>query len=329
MFVCRLGKEISSGKSGFHSTLCHLRKDKAMSQKIGFIGVGTMGKPMATNLIKHGFEVTICAHQNNAPIVELQGIGAKVVKSPREVAETTEVVITCLPTSKAVDEVFFSKYGIASANKTDLVVIDTSTINPLDTQSFAKQLSLKGFDLLDAPMSGGQVGAIAGMLVFMVGGKQDKFELCQEIFAAMGKKAYYVGPSGSGEVVKICNNLMLGINMVGVCEAFTLGVKAGVDSAVLAEIVQASSGGSAVIERYFPKTIAKNQYTPGFMLKLMAKDMNLALNACKDMGVTSLVGSVAGQVFDMVKATGKGDMDFAVVATLYQELAGVVIGKAE
>jgi 3-hydroxyisobutyrate dehydrogenase-like beta-hydroxyacid dehydrogenase len=145
----------------------------------------------------------------------------------------------------------------------------------------------------------------------------------------MGEKIYYVGGPGMGEVVKICNNLMLGINLIGVCEAFTLGVKAGVDAATMAEVVQASSGGSAVLERYFPKTILKNQYKPGFMLKLMCKDMGLALDTANELGVPTFAGVVAGQVLDMVKNMGKGDADFTVVATLYQDVARVVIGKEE
>jgi 3-hydroxyisobutyrate dehydrogenase len=145
----------------------------------------------------------------------------------------------------------------------------------------------------------------------------------------MGKKTYIAGGPGNGQVVKLCNNLMLGINLVGVCEAFAFGVKAGVDSSILAEIVQASSGGSAVIERYFPKTIAINQYRPGFRLQLMSKDINLALDAAKELGIPSLVGVTAGQVFDMVKNMGKGDDDFAVIATFYQDIGGVVIGKTD
>jgi 3-hydroxyisobutyrate dehydrogenase-like beta-hydroxyacid dehydrogenase len=208
-----------------------------------------------------------------------------------------------------------------------LIIIDTSTISPIATQQFATRVAEKECTLLDAPMSGGEAGAIAGTLTFMVGGDRAAFEACQDVFEAMGRKIYYVGGSGMGEVVKICNNLMLGINLVGVCEAFTLGVKAGVDAAIMAEVVQASSGGSAVIERYFPKTILKNQYKPGFMLKLMCKDMGLALDTASKLGVPTFAGVVSGQVLDMVKNMGKGDDDFTVIATLYQDAAGVTIGK--
>ena len=300
-----------------------------MSKKIGFVGLGTMGKPMALNLQKAGFPVTICAHQNMAPVKELEASGASVVGTPREVALASEVVITCLPDSPQVEHVVTGADGLMAGSRPGLIIIDTSTINPQVAQVLANQVAQKGCILLDAPMSGGEVGAVAGKLTFMIGGDKVAMESCQDVFMAMGQKTYFAGGPGNGQVVKLCNNLMLGINLVGVCEAFAMGVKAGVDATVLAEIVQASSGGSAVIERYFPKTIAKNQYKPGFRLKLMSKDMNLALAAAKQLGIPSLVGVTAGQVFDMVKGMGRGEDDFAVIATLYQDIGGVIIGTPD
>lgn len=300
-----------------------------MSRKIGFVGLGTMGKPMAVNLLKAGFSVTVCGHINLVPLKELEDKGALIVSSPKEVAANSDVVVTCLPDSPQVEQVIVGENGLLSGSKPGLIIIDTSTIDPKIAQTLAARVEQKNCILLDAPMSGGEVGAIAGTLTFMIGGDKSALEKCQDVFNAMGKKTYYAGGPGNGQVVKLCNNLMLGINLVGVCEAFAFGVKAGVDALDLAEIVQASSGGSAVIERYFPKTIAKNQYKPGFRLKLMSKDINLALDAAKQLGIPSLVGVTAGQVFDMVKNMGKGDDDFAVIATLYQEIGGVVIGKSE
>jgi 3-hydroxyisobutyrate dehydrogenase len=300
-----------------------------MSKNIGFVGLGTMGKPMALNLLKAGFSVTVCGHTNPEPIKELKAKGALIVASPKEVAQASEVVVTCLPDSPQVEQVVAGADGILAGSKAGLVIIDTSTIKPKSAQDLAALAQQSGCVMLDAPMSGGEAGAIAGTLTFMVGGDKATVERCADVFNAMGQKVYYTGESGNGQVVKLCNNMMLAINMVGVCEAFAMGVKAGVDASTLAEIVQASSGGSAVIERYFPKTIAKNQYKPGFRLKLMAKDLNLALDASKQLGIPSLVGVSAGQVFDMLKNMGKGDDDFAVVATLYQEVGGVTIGKPE
>jgi 3-hydroxyisobutyrate dehydrogenase len=300
-----------------------------MTKTVGFIGLGTMGKPMAANLLKTGFPVVICAHRNQGPVEELASKGATVVGTAREVAERCDTVVTCLPDAPEVEEVVVGPNGLLAGARRGLVIIDTSTIDPQVAQAAAAQAAEQGCYFIDAPMSGGEVGAIAGTLTFMIGGDRDAVEASQDVFKAMGQKTYYVGGPGTGQVVKLCNNLMLGINMVGVCEAFAMGVKAGVDASTLAEIVQASSGGSAVIERYFPKTIAKNQYKPGFRLKLMSKDLNLALAAAKQLGVPSFAGVAAGQVFDLMKGLGKGDDDFAVIATLYQDAGHVTIGKPE
>ncbi len=300
-----------------------------MAEQVGFIGIGTMGKPMAANLLKAGFKVTIAPHINREPAEELAAAGGRVVTNAREVAAASEVVITCLPNAPEVEAVLFGADGLMAGARPGLIVIDTSTISPIATQQFAAKVAEHGCTLLDAPMSGGQVGAIAGTLTFMVGGDRAAVAACQSVFDAMGQKTYHVGASGMGETVKLCNNLMLGINLLGVCEAFTMGTKAGVDAATLAEVVQASSGGSAVIERYFPKTILKNQYKPGFMLKHMCKDMGLALDLASALGVPTFTGAVSGQVLDMVNAMGKGDDDFTVVTTLLQDVAGVVIGKPE
>ena len=300
-----------------------------MYKKIGFVGVGTMGRPMASNLLKAGFEVAIVPHINLTPIHELEAQGAKIIATPKEVAAKSEVVVTCLPNSSHVEEVVTGPNGLLAGAKPGLVIIDTSTISPIVAKKVAAKVAEQGCTFLDAPMSGGQAGAIAGALTFMVGGNKTVVDACQEVFNGMGKKLFYVGESGMGQIVKLCNNLMLGINLVGVCEAFTLGAKAGVDAATMAEVIQASSGGSAVIERYFPKTILKNQYKPGFMLKLMCKDILLALDTCEKLGVPSFAGTISAQVLDLVKDMGKGDDDFTVVATLYQNAAGVIIGKVE
>ena len=301
-----------------------------MTERIGFVGVGTMGQPMARNLLKAGFSVIISPHTNLQPVKELEAAGARVVATPAEVAAAAgAVVVTCLPNTRQVEEVLFGPNGLMAGAAPGLTVVDTSTISPTSTQTFSARVAEQDGTLLDAPMSGGQVGAVSGQLVFMVGGDKAAVDTCQPIFDAMGKKAYYVGTSGMGQTVKLCNNLMLGINLLGVCEAFTLGAKVGVDAATLAEVVQASSGGSAVIERYFPNTILKDQYKPGFMLKLMCKDMGLALDLAREVGVPTFAGTVAGQVLNMVNTMGKGDDDFTVIATLLQDVAGVVIGKAE
>ncbi len=300
-----------------------------MTKRIGFIGLGTMGKPMASNLLKAGYPVITCAHVNQAPVNDLKAQGAQVMATPKDVAASADVVVLCLPNTPQVEEALFGPDGVMAGAHPGLTVVDTSTIDPIASQGFAARVCEHGGIFLDAPMSGGESGAIAGTLTFMVGGDAAALESLREVLSAMGKKIYHVGKAGMGEVTKLCNNMMLGINLIGVCEAFTFGAKAGVDPATLAEVIQASSGGSAVIERYFPKTILKNQYKPGFMLKLMCKDMGLALDAANAMQVPTFVGSVAGQVLDLMENRKMGDSDFTVVVTLYQDSAGVIIGQAE
>lgn len=300
-----------------------------MAKRVGFLGVGTMGKPMAANLLKAGFPVVLSPHINRAPAAELAAKGATVVDTAQQVAAATDVVVTCLPDAAEVEEAVLGPTGLLAGARPGLIIIDTSTINPQVAQALAAAAAQRQCTFLDAPMSGGEIGAINGALTFMIGGDAQAVDACQDVFKAMGQKMYYVGGPGTGQVVKLCNNLMLAINLAGVCEAFALGVKAGVKATTLAEIVQASSGGSAVIERYFPKTIAKNQYKPGFRLRLMSKDLNLALAAAKQLGIPNLVGVSAAGVFDLLKGMGRGEDDFTVIATLYQDAGHVVIAAPE
>ncbi len=300
-----------------------------MKRKVGFIGLGTMGKPMAHNLLKAGFQVTICPHKNMEPVRELQAAGAHVVNTPKEVAAASEVVILCLPDSPQVEEVMTEANGVLAGARPGTIVVDTSTILPAVTQRLAKLAAEKGVKMIDAPMSGGQVGAINGNLTFMCGGDATDLDAVRPVLEAMGKKIFHVGGVGMGQVVKICNNLMLGINLVGVAEAFTLGVKAGVKAETLKEVISASSGHSAVLDRYLPNTIMKNQYKPGFMLDLMCKDIGLAMGAARELGVPLIEGAVATQMLELMKAMGRGKDDFTVIATFYEEVAGVNISTGQ
>lgn len=300
-----------------------------MKKNIGFVGVGTMGKPMAQNLLKAGFIVTICPHKNMEPVRELQGAGARMAASPKEVASTSEVVVLCLPDSPQVEDAVAGVSGVLAGVKPGTIIVDTSTILPSVTQKLAKMALERGVQMIDAPMSGGQVGAINANLTFMCGGDETALNEVRPVLEAMGKKIFHVGAAGMGQVVKICNNLMLGINLVAVAEAFTLGVKAGVKAETLREVISASSGHSAVLDRYLPHTIMKNQYKPGFMLELMCKDIGLALGAAKALGVLLIEGAVATQMLEMMKAQGKGKDDFTIIATFYEDVAGVNISTGQ
>jgi 3-hydroxyisobutyrate dehydrogenase len=296
-----------------------------MSRRIGFVGVGTMGRPMAHNLLRAGFTVTVCPHMNMAPVQELEAAGAAVAADPRAVAAASEVIITCLPNSPQVEEALFGPAGVMGRAAPGTIIVDSSTISPAATRDFARRVAEAGCTLLDAPVSGGEGGAIAGTLTFMVGGDQEALDAVRDVLGAMGRRIYHMGPSGMGEVTKLCNNMMAAINLVGASEAFTMGAKAGLDPVKLAEVVGVSSGASGVVEKTFPNSVLKNRYEPGFMLKLMVKDLRLALDQCEQLGVPAFTGSAVAQVMEMVQNMGKGDADFTVVSTLYQEVAGLVI----
>jgi 2-hydroxymethylglutarate dehydrogenase len=304
-------------------------KERLLMKKIGFIGIGTMGKPMARNLLEAGFALTICSHQNMDPVRELAAEGAQIAASPQELAAASEIIVLCLPDSPQVEEVVAGPRGVLAGAAPGSIIVDTSTILPATTQKMAQLAAQKSVHFIDAPMSGGQAGAIAGTLTFMCGGDEATLNQVRPVLEAMGKRTFHVGGVGAGEVVKICNNLMLGINIVAAAEAFTLGVKAGVRAEALREVISASSGYSAVLDRYLPHTILKNQYEPGFMLDLMCKDIGLALGAAKSLGVPLLEGAVATQVLELLRDQGHGQDDFTVVATFYEEAARVSIATGE
>jgi 3-hydroxyisobutyrate dehydrogenase len=297
-----------------------------MPEKIGFVGVGTMGRPMAHNLLKAGFAVAVCPHTNLSPVRELESAGATVVADPKAVAAASQVVITCLPNAPQVEEALFGSDGLMAGAVPGTILVDSSTISPAAVRSFAARVADASCTLLDAPVSGGEGGAIAGTLTFMVGGDRAALEGVRPVLEAMGQRIYHIGESGMGAVVKLCNNMMAAINLVGACEAFTMGAKAGVDPALMAEVVMTSSGGSNAVAGSLTKKVLPGHYEPGFMLKLMCKDLHLALDACQELGVPAFAGSTAGQVMDLVRNLGKGDLDFTVIATLYEEAAGVKIG---
>ncbi len=297
-------------------------------KKIGFIGVGTMGKSMARNLLKAGFHLTVY-DKVAAPLRELEAEGAHVAASAKEVAAASEIVITCLPDSPFVEEAVAGPDGILEGARPGTIIIDTSSILPATTQKLAKLAAEKGVKMIDSPMSGGPAGAAGGTLTFMVGGEEATLNEARPVLEAMGKRIFHVGGIGMGQVVKICNNLMLGINLVGAVEGLALGVKAGVKAEVLREVISASSGQSQVFEKYMPTTVFQNQYKPGFMLDLMAKDIGLAMTTARQLGVPLLEGAIATQIFELLRAMGKGREDFTIIATFYEQAAGINIATGQ
>lgn len=293
-----------------------------MEKKIGFIGLGVMGKPMAKNLIKAGYTLAVNDIVQD-PVKELVELGATEAESARAVGEVSEVVITMLPSSAEVREVCLKEDGVLQGLKEGSIIIDMSTIEPRVSQEVAQIALGKNIKMLDAPVSGGQIGAIEGTLTIMVGGEEDTFNECKEIFEAMGKNIYYCGGIGAGEVTKISNNLVAAISMQGTCEAMILGIKAGVRPEVLQEVISKSSGRNWALDTYMPKKAFKGDFEAGFMVDLMYKDLTLAHDLAGSHNVPILLGATCRQVFEQARATGKGRKDFSAILTLLEETVGV------
>jgi 3-hydroxyisobutyrate dehydrogenase len=293
-----------------------------MKKQIGFIGVGVMGKPMAKNLLKAGYSLHVYDIVQE-PVKELVGAGAQAARSAKEVGEKSEIVITIVPTSREVQEVYLQADGVLAGIKAGSIIIDMSTIDPIVSQEVAAAAQKKKVEMLDAPVSGGQGGAIEATLTIMVGGKEEIFKQCQDIFRAMGKNIYYCGPIGSGEISKIVNNMVLAICMQATCEGMILGTKAGVQPKTLYEIMSKSSAQNWALNTYMPKKAFKGDFEPGFMVDLMYKDLGLAQNLASAYKVPILFGAEVRQVFEMARVAGKGRKDFSAILTTLEEIVGL------
>lgn len=279
---------------------------------------------MASNLLKAGFPLVVY-DLNQAALKKLQDKGAKVVASPKEVAAQAEKIVTMLPASAHVEEVYSGSNGIFSAVKQGTLLIDASTIDP----SVSKKVNAKALEhkalMADAPVSGGVGGAEAGTLTFMVGGSQEAFEGAKELLSAMGKNIVHCGGPGSGQAVKICNNLVLAISMIGVSEAMNLGVNLGLDPKLLAKIFNTSSARCWSSDTYNPvpgvmeNVPASRGYTGGFGVDLMAKDLGLAVNAAKTAQAPLPLGNVALQVYKTISQQGAGTKDFSYAFEFLQK----------
>lgn len=276
-----------------------------MRAKIGFIGLGIMGLPMSKNLIKGGYTLNVF-NRSKKPIDELASLGAKACSSPKEVASISDVVITMLPDSPDVQEVVLGRGGLIEGIRTGTTVIDMSTIAPSVSISIAKLIEAKGSSMLDAPVSGGQKGAIDGTLSIMVGGKKEVFDRCLPILNAMGRVVVLVGDNGAGSTVKLCNQVICAINIISMCEGITLCKKSGVDVAKMIEVVSAGLGASNILSNLAPKII-KGDLEPGFKLKLQQKDIRLALQLADELKAPLPASGLAHQIFRIAESKGLGE----------------------
>ena len=293
-----------------------------MKERIGFIGVGVMGKPMALNLMKAEHPLTVFDLNPN-PLKELQARGAAIAHSSKEVSSQAQVVITMLPNSGDVEKVILKENGVIEGLKSNSIVIDMSTIDPSVSRSIAKTLAGKNMKMLDAPVSGGQKGAEDGTLTIMVGGDKDVFEKCSPLFKAMGQNIFYCGPNGTGEIVKIVNNLLAATNRAVSAEGLALGVKAGADFKVLYDVICTSTGQSRSLQFTSAAKPFKGDYEPGFAAELMHKDLGLAMNLAKEEKVPVPLGAISHQIYNHLLASGLGKKDTGIVFKVYEDLLRV------
>ncbi len=296
-----------------------------MPDTIGFIGLGIMGKPMAHNLLKAGFAVVV--HNRHQEVTdELVAAGATAGARPREIAALCDVLITMLPDTPQVEEVLLGSGGVIEGAREGLIVIDMSTISPSVTRTLADRLAERGIAMLDAPVSGGDKGAIAGTLSIMVGGEEDTFKHCVPIFQALGKTIVHVGNSGAGQVVKACNQIVVALIIEAVSEALVLGSKAGVDPAKILQVLNGGLAANRVIELRGASMLA-HDFAPGGRIKTHHKDLGIILALGRMYGVSLPVTAQVDQMFASLVTKGRGDLDHTAILMYLEDLAGHRIGE--
>ena len=291
--------------------------------KVGFVGLGIMGKPMAKNLIKAGHELVIYSGSSSAD--ELKDEGADTADSYKAIAEQCEIVITCLPASAQVEEVYRGEEGLLAGASEGSLLIDMSTISPLVTKELAKEANEKGVRTLDSPISGGEPGAISGDLALMVGGAEEDFERAKPLFEPLGT-ATHVGEAGSGQITKACNQIIVGIVIEAVSEALVLGSKAGVDPAKIIEAVSGGLAGTKVMDQKREKML-EHDFEPGFRSELHHKDLGIALTTAREVGVPLPVTSLVDQMLQELKVKDRAGLDHSVLLTVIEDGAQHKIGE--
>jgi 2-hydroxy-3-oxopropionate reductase len=292
-----------------------------MPETIGFIGLGIMGRPMAKNLRKAGFPL-IVHNRSRAAVEDLVQSGAKAGPSPREVAAQSDILITVLPNSPDVEAVALGKDGIIEGARRGLIYIDMSTISPIVSQKVGQALAQRGVRMLDAPVSGGEKGAIDGALSIMVGGEASVFEGVRPIFEAMGKTITLLGPLGFGGFTKLANQIIVALNLTALGEALTLARKAGLDRELTLKALAGGLAGSRCLDQKTPNYVS-GTYNPGFKIDLHFKDLGLIMESARALGVPLPTTAVVQELFSALRVKGRGGLDHSGVITLLEELAGI------
>jgi 4-hydroxybutyrate dehydrogenase/sulfolactaldehyde 3-reductase len=296
-----------------------------MTKKIGFIGLGAMGKPMSKNLIRKGsYELTVFDFNTQA-VEELVQLGAKAAASASEVAAQSDVVITMLPNSPDVEAAVLGAGGVLSGLRPGSILIDMSTIDPAVTRKVAEAVEAKGSKMIDAPVGRSTDNAHDGTLLIMVGGLEEVFEECKPILLCMGSDLVHCGPIGSGETVKIVNNMLTGIIVTANAEALTLGVKAGVKLETLLQVLRSTAANNGHLHATYPVKALKGDFSPGFAIRLAHKDMNLALSLGGQNNVPLAVAAASTQLFSMARGLGHDNHDYTSVISVVEDCAGIKV----
>jgi 3-hydroxyisobutyrate dehydrogenase len=295
-------------------------------ERVGFIGVGVMGKPMCLNLRKAGFPLSIYARRPDA-VQEVVAAGASLLDSPAAVARASDIVITMVTDSPDVEQVVLGPQGVLEGVRQGMVVVDMSTIAPATARKIAEACAERQVEFLDAPVSGGSQGAIAGTLTIMAGGERATFERLLPVFAAVGRpeNTLLVGPVGTGQIVKLINQHLCGVIAAGTLEAFVLGVKAGADVETMARVIGSSSGGNWQLDNPIRLRAFSGTFEPGFFTDLLVKDLRLVLEMADQLSVPVTMAAVAKQMYDVARAQGFGRRDYTSVVRHLEEIAGVEV----
>jgi 3-hydroxyisobutyrate dehydrogenase len=291
--------------------------------RVGLIGLGAMGLPMGRNLLKAGFELVVWARRPGSA-TEILGDGATWAETPRELAERCDVIVLMATNSPDVQQIVLEG-GVLDGAAPGSVIVDMSTIAPAVSRSLAEACAARDVAFLDAPVSGGTQGAEAGTLTIMVGGEADSLERVRPVLEALGGRIFHVGPSGSGEVVKLVNNVLVGVIAAATAEALVLGAKAGIKADVMAQVVGAGTGASWQLANQFPLRAFNGTFRPGFMTNLLAKDLGLALELGAETGAPLFLTALTRQLYGEVQARGYGADDYTSILRILESIAGVSV----
>jgi len=292
-----------------------------MAQVIGFIGLGIMGRPMARNLLKAGYSLVVHS-RSRGPVDEIAKAGAKVGTSSRDVAAQCDVLITMLPNSPDVEQVVLGRDGVIEGARPGMILLDMSTISPIVSQKVGAALQAKSVKMLDAPVSGGEKGAIDGVLSIMVGGDRAVFDQVLPIFQAMGKTITHLGPLGFGGFTKLANQIIVAVNLTALGEALTLAKKAGLDRDLTLTALAGGLAGSRCLDQKKPNYLA-DTYNPGFKIDLHFKDLGLIMESARALGVPLPTTAVVQELFSALRVKGRGGLDHSGVITLLEDIAGL------